>query len=152
MQISAVFEETANQEKEHAKRFFNFLQGGNVEITASFPAGEVKSTAENLKEAAEGEHFEWSDLYLGFARTAQEEGFTDIATVFNSISIAEKQHEKRYAKLRENLLNKEVFKKKQKTVWSCRNCGYIYEGEEAPQKCPACSHPQSWFELLGENW
>ena len=151
-QISHVFEETANQEKEHAKRFFKFLEGGNVEITASFPAGVIGSTAENLKAAAAGEHEEWEKLYPEFARIAREEGFKAVASTFESIAIAEKQHEKRYLGLLKNVEAGTVFKKSEKVVWRCRNCGYIHDGEEAPGVCPACVHPQAHFELLAENW
>lgn len=152
IQIAELFTETANQESEHAKRFFSFLEGGELEITAGFPAGMVKTTAENLAAAAEGENHEWTTLYKGFAEVAKEEGFPEIAFLFNAVSVAERQHEKRYNKLRENILNKQVFAKTQKSVWACLNCGYIYEGEEAPKKCPACAYPQSYFELVRENW
>jgi rubrerythrin len=152
VQIADIFEETANQEKEHAKRFFKFLEGGDTVIQAAFPAGIIGTTAENLKEAASGEHHGWSDMYPGFAKVAAEEGFHDIAQVFNAVSIAEKQHEKRYNGLLKNIGNGLVFKKKEKVVWRCRNCGYIHEGEEAPKLCPACAHPQAYFELLAENW
>jgi len=152
MQIAKIFEETAGQEREHAERFFSFLEGGDVEITAAYPAGEVKTTAENLKHAATGEHMEWTSIYKEFAEVAQSEGFPQVAAVFNSVSVAERQHEKRYNKLRENVLNDEVFKKKQKVLWACMNCGYIYEGEEAPKKCPACGYPQAYYELVSENW
>jgi len=152
MQVADIFEETANQEKEHAKRFFNFLAGGDVEITASYPAGVVGTTADNLKEAAAGENFEWTKLYDDFAKTAREEGLTKIATVFDSIRVAEKQHEKRYRGLLANIEKCTVFKKDKKVVWRCRNCGYIHEGVSAPEQCPACAHPQAYFELLGENW
>ncbi|OQA19364.1 MAG: Rubrerythrin [bacterium ADurb.Bin363] len=152
VQISQIFEETANQEKEHAKRFFKFLQGGEVEITASFPAGVIGTTAENLKAAANGEYYEWSELYPAFARVAREEGFENIAKVFEAISVAEKQHEKRYKDLLANLTAGKVFKKDKPVVWRCLNCGYLHEGTEALQACPACAHPQAHFELLGENW
>lgn len=152
VQISQVFAETADQEKEHAKRFFSFLEGGVTEITASFPAGVVGTTAENLKAAAGGEHEEWTSLYPAFAEKAAEEGFPKVAALFRAISIAEKQHEKRYNELLKNLEDGKVFKKDDTTVWRCLNCGYIHEGQEAPQTCPACAHPQSYFELLGENW
>ncbi|MGD9127131.1 MAG: rubrerythrin family protein [Planctomycetia bacterium] len=152
VQISDIFEETANQEKEHAKRFFKFLEGGCVEITADFPAGVIGTTAENLKAAAGGEHEEWADLYPAFAEKAREEGFEAIAAVFNSVSVAEKQHEKRYLDLLKNIENGTVFKKSEPIVWRCRNCGYLHEGTEAPQVCPACAHPQAHFEVLGENW
>lgn len=152
VQIADIFAETADQEKEHAKRFFSFLEGGCVEITASFPAGVVGTTAENLAAAAGGENEEWTEMYPAFAAKAREEGFTAIATVIEKIAIAEKQHEKRYRDLLKNLNEGKVFKKDGKVVWRCRNCGYIHEAEEAPLMCPACAHPQSHFELLGENW
>lgn len=152
VQVSQVFEETANQEKEHAKRFFKFLQGGEVEIQASFPAGVIGSTADNLKEAAAGENHEWTDMYPSFAAKAREEGFTEIAAVFDAVSVAEKQHEKRYNDFRANIEGQRVFKREEPVTWRCINCGYLFEGTEPPQKCPACAHPQSYFELLGENW
>jgi len=152
MQISDIFTETANQEKEHAERLFKFLEGGDVEVQAAFPAGVIGSTADNLKAGAGGEHYEWTEMYPGFAKTAREEGFSAIATVFESIAIAEKQHEKRYLGLVKNVENGTVFKKDKKVIWRCRNCGFIYEGTEAPKVCPACAHPQAYFELLGENW
>lgn len=152
MQIAAIFEETANQEKEHAKRFFKFLEGGELEISASFPAGVIGSTLDNLKAAAAGEHFEHSDLYPGFAKIAKEEGFENVAKAFEAISVAEKQHEKRYNDLAANLEAGKVFKRDGKVVWRCLNCGYLHEAEEAPQVCPACAHPKAFFELLGENW
>lgn len=152
VQISDIFMETAAQEKEHAKRFFKFLEGGDVEITASFPAGIIGTTAENLEAAACGEHEEWSELYPAFAEMAREEGFKHIAAVFDMISIAEKQHEKRYRDLLNNLNAGKVFKKDGKVVWRCRNCGFIHEADEAPRMCPACDHPQAHFEVLGENW
>ncbi|MFP4014877.1 MAG: rubrerythrin [Chitinispirillaceae bacterium] len=152
VQISHIFEVTANQEKEHAKRFFKHLEGGMTEITATFPAGVIGTTAENLKAAAGGEHEEWSDLYPVFAQKAREEGFPAVATTFEKISIAEKQHEKRYLGLLKNLEEGTVFKKDGKVYWYCRNCGYIHEAEEAPGTCPACVHPQAHFELLAENW
>jgi rubrerythrin len=152
VQISEIFTETANQEREHAKRFFKFLEGGDVEITATFPAGIIGSTSDNLKAAAGGENFEWTTLYPGFAKKAREEGFENVAMAFEAISIAEKQHEKRYNGLLENLNSNKVFKKDQPTVWRCQNCGYLHEGPEAPEGCPACAHPQSYFEMLGENW
>jgi len=152
VQMSLIFEETANQEKEHAKRLFKFLEGGEVEVKASFPAGEIGTTSENLKEAAAGEHYEWTDMYPGFARTAEQEGLSDIAKVFSSIAVAEKQHEKRYNGLAANLAAGRVFKRDGKTTWRCLNCGYRHEGPEAPEQCPACAHPQAYFELLGENW
>jgi len=152
VQISDIFEETANQEKEHAKRFFKFLEGGCVEITAAFPAGVIGTTAENLKAAAGGEHEEWEELYPAFAETADEEGFPAVASVFRSVSVAEKQHEKRYLDLLKNIEDGTVFKRSESVVWRCRNCGYLHEGTEAPKVCPACAHPQAHFELLGENW
>jgi len=152
MQIADIFEETANQEKEHAKRFFKFLEGGMLEITASFPAGKVGTTAENLLAAANGEYEEHSDLYPAFAATAEEEGFAEIAAVWRAISVAEKQHEKRYRDLLANIEAGRVFKREQKVVWRCRNCGYLHTHTEAPESCPACAHPQAYFELLGENW
>ena len=152
VQISAVFEETANQEKEHAKRLFKLLEGGEVEITAAFPAGVIGTTLDNLKEAASGENYEYTDMYPGFAKTALEEGFEEIAEIFKAIAMAEKQHEKRYLALAANIANNTVFKKDKPVVWRCRNCGYLHEGEGAPEECPACAHPQAHFELLGENW
>lgn len=152
MQIADIFEETANQEKEHAKRFFNFLQGGEAEVVASFPAGVVGTTLENLKAAAAGEHHEHTEMYPGFARVARQEGFEAIALVWEAVSVAEKQHEKRYSDLAANIAAGRVFKREKATVWRCRNCGYLYEGEEAPGACPACAHPKDYFELLGENW
>jgi len=152
VQIADIFEETANQEKEHAKRFFKFLEGGEVEIQATFPAGIIGTTAENLKAAAAGEHEEWETLYPRFAATARDEGFGNVATTFEAISIAEKQHEKRYLGLLANIETGTVFKKENKVVWRCRNCGYLHEGTEAPDTCPACLHPQAHFELLAENW
>ncbi len=152
VQISKVFEETADQEKEHAKRLFKFLQGGEVEIQAAFPAGVIGTTAENLKAAAAGENYEWTDMYPSFAKTAEEEGFGEIAAAFKAIAVAEKQHEKRYNDLRANIEGGRVFKREKSVTWRCINCGYLYEGTEAPSKCPACAHPQSYFELLGENW
>ncbi len=152
VQISAIFEETANQEKEHAKRFYKFLEGGSVEITESFPAGKLATTLENLRHAAAGEEYEWTEMYPGFAKIAREEGFTEIAAAFESISIAEKQHGKRYTDLADNLAAGKVFKRNGKVVWRCRNCGYLHEADEAPNMCPACLHPQAHFELLGENW
>lgn len=151
-QIAAIFADTAENEKEHAKRFFKFLEGGEVEIVAAFPAGVIGNTVENLLAAAEGEHYEYSQMYPEFARIADEEGFPEIAAVFRNVSVAEKGHEQRYLKLRENILKGEVFEKKQVVRWRCRNCGYIHEGVKAPDKCPACAHPQAYFELLAENY
>lgn len=152
VQIADIFEETANQEKEHAKRLFKFLEGGEVEIQATFPAGVIGSTAENLRAAAGGEHYEWESMYPDFAKVAREEGFNAIASVFEAIAVAEKQHEKRYLDLLANIEAGTIFKKEKKVVWRCRNCGYLHEGAEAPDICPACAHPQAYFELLGENW
>jgi len=152
VQIAAIFEETSNQEKEHAKRFFKFLEGGNVQITETFPAGVIGTTLENLRAAAAGEEHEWTEMYPGFAKTAREEGFRQIAAAFDAISVAEKQHGKRYKDLADNLEAGRVFKRNGKVVWRCRNCGYLHEAEEAPELCPACIHPQAHFELLGENW
>ena len=152
MQIADIFDETAAQEKEHAHRFFNFLEGGDVEITAAFPAGVVGTTLENLKAAAAGEEHEWTSLYADFAKVAREEGFKDVALAFERISIAEKQHEKRYRDFAKNIEEGRVFKRNGTVTWRCRNCGYLHEGPEAPKVCPACLHPQSYFELLGENW
>jgi len=152
VQIADIFEETANQEKEHAKRLFKFLEGGEVAIQAAFPAGVIGTAAENLKAAAGGEHYEWTEMYPSFAKTAEQEGFAQIAQVFRSIAVAEKQHEKRYLGLLANIEAGTVFKKDKPVVWRCRNCGYLHEGAEAPEKCPACDHPQAHFELLGENW
>jgi rubrerythrin len=152
IQIATIFEETANQEKEHAKRFFSQLKGGEVEIQAAYPAGEVGNTAANLKAAAGGEHFEWTDLYPSFAKVAREEGFEAVAIIFESISVAEKQHEKRYLGLLSNVEASTVFKKEEPVVWRCINCGYLHEGSEAPQMCPACVHPRDYYELLAENW
>ncbi|MBM3255847.1 MAG: rubrerythrin family protein [Candidatus Moranbacteria bacterium] len=151
-QISAIFTETADNEKEHAKRLFKFLEGGEVEISAGFPAGVIGATAENLKAAAGGENHEWTNMYPQFAKIAEEEGFTEIAEVFKSIAVAEKQHEKRYLGFLKNIEEGKVFKKDQPIKWRCRNCGFIHEGAEAPEKCPACDHPQAHFEMLGENW
>jgi rubrerythrin len=152
VQISEIFTETANQEKEHAKRLFKLLEGGEVEVTAAFPAGVIGTTLDNLKEAAAGENYEYTDMYPGFAKTAIEEGFDEIADVFKAIAVAEKQHEKRYLALAANMANGTVFKKSEPVVWRCRNCGYLHEGTDAPEECPACAHPQAHFELLGENW
>jgi rubrerythrin len=151
-QIAAIFQETANQEKEHAKRFFKFLEGGMVEITATYPAGVIGTTKENLKAAAEGEHEEWTQLYPQFSETAKAEGFPEIATAFKLIAKVEAEHEKRYLKLLQNISEDRVFMRKGKVLWKCRNCGYIYEGEQAPEICPACQHPRSFFELKEENY
>lgn len=150
-QIAAIFTETAEQEKEHAKRMFKYLEGGCVEITASFPAGVIGSTAENLRAAAAGENEEWSKDYPMFADIADEEGFPEIAAMYRNISVAEKGHEERYLAFLRNIESGEVFKKGEKTVWQCRNCGYIHEGTEAPEACPACLHPQAYFEVKKTN-
>ncbi len=152
VQISAIFEETASQEKEHAKRFFKFLEGGDLEITAMYPAGKMGTTAENLLAAANGEEEEHTELYPAFAAVAEKEGFPEIAEAWKAISVAEKQHEKRYRDLLANIEAGEVFKRESEVIWRCRNCGYLHMGEEAPELCPACIHPQAHFELLGENW
>ena len=152
VQISSIFEETADQEKEHAKRLFKFLEGDEAEITASFPAGVIGNTLENLKAAAAGENYEYSDMYPGFAKVAREEGFNGIADVFSAIAVAEKQHEKRYNALTANVEAGRVFKRDEEVVWRCRNCGYLHQGKEAPEECPACAHPRDHFELLGENY
>jgi len=152
VQIADIFAETANQEREHAKRLFKFLEGGEVEIAAAFPAGVIGTTPENLKAAAAGENYEWTEMYPGFAKLAREEGFEGIAAVFEAISVAEKQHEKRYNDLLANIEAGRVFKRSKPVIWRCRNCGYLHEGTEAPRECPACAHPQAHFEILGENW
>lgn len=152
VQISHIFEETANQEKEHAKRLFKLLQGGEVEISGTFPAGVIGTTAENLAEAAGGEHYEHTIMYPDFAKTAREEGFAEIAVIFEAIAVAEKQHEKRYLDLKANIESGKVFARTEKVTWRCRNCGFLHEGEGAPEKCPACDHPKAYFELLAENW
>lgn len=153
VQMSAIFQETADQEKEHAKRLFKMLKSGEeVKITAAFPAGKVGTTLENLRAAAGGEHYEWTEMYPSFAETARKEGFESIAKVFDAIAVAEKQHEKRYKELADNIEAGRVFKRDGVVIWRCRNCGYLHEGTEAPKICPACAHPQAHFELLGENW
>ena len=152
VQVANIFEETANQEKEHAKRLFKLLKGGEVEVQASFPAGVIGSTSENLKASAGGENYEWSEMYPGFAKVAREEGFNDIASIFEAIAVAEKQHEKRYLGLKANIDSEKAFKKDEEVVWRCLNCGYLHTGKEAPGECPACAHPKAHFELLAENW
>ena len=152
VQISDIFAETADQEKEHAKRFFKFLEGGEVMISGAFPAGVVGPTVDNLKAAAAGEHYEHTEMYPGFAKVAEGEGFKEVAAVFRAISVAEKQHEKRYRDLAANIDAGRVFQREASVVWRCRNCGSLYEGKAAPKLCPACAHPQAHFELLGENW
>ena len=151
-QIAAIFLETADNEKEHAKLEFKCLEGGEVEIVAAFPAGVIGDTAANLQAAAEGERYEWTAMYPDFAKVAKEEGFDDIATMFTEIGEVEEQHEKRYLALLKNVREGKVFKKDQPVRWHCRNCGYVHEGMEAPKECPACLHPQSYYELLAENW
>lgn len=152
VQISDIFTETANQEKEHAKRLFKFLEGGEVEISGAFPAGTTGNTFENLKHSAAGENHEHTEMYPGFAKIAREEGFDNIADVFEAIAVAEKQHEKRYVDLAANIDAGRVFKRDETMTWRCRNCGYLHEGNEAPEECPACAHAQAHFELLGENY
>ena len=147
VQIATIFEETANQEKEHAKRYFDFLEGGPLSITATYPAGKTGTTLDNLKAAADGEHEEWTDLYPAFAEIAKKEGFADVAAAFTMIARVEKAHEERYRTLWSNLNAGKVFQKDDVVVWKCRNCGYIHEGKAAPNKCPACLHPQSYFEI-----
>ena len=151
-QISALFLETADNEKEHAKRFFKFLEGGELEITASYPAGVIGDTAGNLKAAADGENLEWTKLYPEAEKVAREEGFNEIADVFKEIAEVEEEHEMRYRKLLNNVKEGKVFKKDTVVKWKCRNCGYVHEAKEAPEKCPACDHPQSYYELLCENY
>jgi rubrerythrin len=152
VQIANIFEETANHEKEHAKRYFSFLQGGDVLIEAMYPAGIVGTTAENLEHAAAGEHAEWTEIYPGMADVAEGEGFPEVAQLYRAVSVAEKEHERRYNALLENVRLNVVFKKGEQIKWRCINCGYVYEGLEAPAKCPACVHPQAHFEMLGQNW
>ncbi len=151
-QISAIFEETANQEREHAKRLFKLLEGGEIEITASFPAGVIGTTAENLKEAAGGENHEHTSMYPEFAATARNEGFPKISAIFLSIAVAEKYHEARFLALLKNLESAQVFDRDQGTVWRCRNCGYQHQGASAPGVCPACDHPQAYFEVTPTNY
>lgn len=153
IQIAAIFEETAENEKEHAKRFFKFLESGEgLEITAMYPAGKIGTTVDNLIAAANGENEEWTELYPEFAKVAKEEGFAEVSTAFTMIAKVEKEHENRYRKLAANIKKGEVFKKSEKVRWKCDNCGYVHEGEEAPQKCPACLHPQSYFEIKEFNY
>jgi rubrerythrin len=152
VQIADIFIETAEQEKEHAKRFFKFLEGGEIEICAAFPAGVIGATLDNLKAAAAGEHHEHTSIYPGFARVADDEGLKDVAAAFRAVSVAEKQHEKRYLDLAANIEAGRVFKRNSPVTWRCRNCGYLHVGVTAPELCPACLHPQAHFELLGENW
>lgn len=152
VQISSIFEETANQEKEHAKRFYKFLEGSELEITEKISAGAIGTTLENLRTASSCETHEWSDMYPAFSKIAKEEGFGQIALAFDAIAISEKQHDKRFKDLADNLEAGRVFKRNGKVIWRCRNCGFIHEAEEAPKLCPACIHPQAHFEILGENW
>jgi rubrerythrin len=151
-QIANIFLETAENEKEHAKVFFKYLEGGDVEITASYPAGVIKDTKQNLQESAAGENMEWTTIYADFAQVAQDEGFPDIARSFEQIAKVEKFHESRYRKLINNITNKEVFSRKTEVKWHCINCGYVFEGKEAPKECPACKHPQAYYEVLAENY
>ncbi len=152
LQIAEIFQETADNEKEHAKRFFSFLEGGMAEITAAYPAGLTGSTADHLKAAAGGEHEEWTDIYPRFAQIAKEEGFPQVATAFNLVAKAEKEHEDRYLKLLDNVQNKHVFARAEPVRWKCRNCGYVHEGREAPGKCPCCLHGGEHFEIKAENF
>ncbi len=151
-QIAGIFLETADNEKEHAKRLFKFLEGGEGQVSASFPAGIIGNSEENLKAAAAGENYEHTTMYPEFAEIADEEGFPEIAQVMRTIAVAEKQHENRYLTLLENIEQDRVFRRDKIVRWKCRNCGYIHEGKEAPEKCPACAHPRAYFELLGENY
>lgn len=151
-QISAIFAETALNEKEHAKRFFKFLEGGSVEIVASYPLGKIGTTLENLKAAADGEHEEWTSLYQDFAKVAEHEGFPEIASAFKLIGTVEKAHEARYRQLYDNLEGGKVFERNGKVVWKCLNCGYLHEGEKAPAMCPACLHPQAFFQIKEDNY
>lgn len=151
-QIAAAFEETANQEKEHAKRLFKLMEGGDTEITAAFPFGTIGTTLDNLKASAGGENHEYTSMYPEFAKIAREEGFSAIANMFESIAVAEKQHESRYLAFANNIESGKVFKRETPVTWRCRNCGYAVGGEEAPHACPACAHPQAYFEILAENW
>ncbi len=152
IQIADIFDETAGQEREHARRFFNFLKGGNLEITATYPAGVLRTTLENLEEAAAGEYEEWHRLYPDFAAQARAEGFGAIAAIWEHICVSERQHERRYRALLNNIRNGTVFRKSQPVVWRCRNCGFLHEAVDAPGLCPACAYPQAYFEVLAENW
>ncbi len=151
-QIAGVFMETAEQEKEHAKRFFKFLEGGDLEITASYPAGKIGTTAENLMAAAMGEHEEWDVLYAEFAKVADEEGFPEIAEVYRRVALVEAEHERRYLKLLSRITDGDFFVRDGEIWWQCRNCGYIIKGKEAPLQCPACAHPRAYFEPKKENY
>ncbi|MGO8882004.1 MAG: rubrerythrin [Desulfomonilaceae bacterium] len=152
IQIAQIFDETANQEKEHAKRFFKQLEGGETLVQAAFPSGIVAGTADNLKAAAAGEHFEWTEMYPGFAKVARSEGLEVAARIWEAVCVAEKQHEKRYLDLLKNVESGKVFKRDKPVVWRCINCGYLHEGTAAPDSCPACAHPKAYFEILAENW
>ncbi len=152
VQIADIFEETSNQEREHAHRLFKLLEGGEVEITAAFPAGVVGATVDNLKAGAAGEHYEWSEMYPGFARVAREEGLDDIAAIFESIAVAEQGHQKRYLGLAANIETGRVFQRDRAVTWRCRHCGYTHQGTHAPDACPACAHPRAFFEVAGEYW
>jgi len=151
-QIAAFFAETALNEQQHAKKFFRFLEGRDLEITATYPAGKIGTTQENLKAAAAGENEEWTVLYPEFAKVAKEEGFNEIAAAYTAIAMVEKEHEERYKKLLDNLENAKVFERDEKVFWICRNCGYVHFGKKPPQKCPACDHPQAYFEIKAENY
>ncbi len=151
-QIQGIFLETAANEKEHAERLFKFLEGGEVEVQAAFPAGIIGSTMDNLKASAGGENYEYTTMYPEFAKIADEEGLPEVAAVMRAIAVAEKQHEKRYLALLDNLNNNRVFKRDDVVKWECRNCGYIHEANESPEECPACAHPKAYYELLAENW
>jgi len=151
-QIANIFMETAENEKEHAKVFFKYLEGGDVQITAAYPAGMIKDTKSNLEAAAAGENLEWTSIYQDFGKVAKEEGFLDVARSFEQVSKVEKFHEARYRKLISNIAGTEVFKKKSPVKWHCINCGYVFEGNEAPKECPACKHPQAFYEVLAENF
>ena len=151
-QIAAIFAETAENEKEHAKRLFKSLEGGEVQIQASFPAGVIGDTASNLEAAAKGENYEHTQMYPEFARVARKEGFPEIAAAFEAIAVAEREHERRYRALLENIREGKVFRKDRPVKWRCRNCGYVHEGTEAPERCPSCDHPRTYFEVLAENW
>jgi len=151
-QIANIFAETAENEKEHAKVFFKYLEGGDVEITSSYPAGAIRDTRANLEEAAAGENLEWTTLYSDFSRIAKDEGFAEVARSFEQIAKVERFHESRYRKLINNIASNEVFKKNTEVKWHCINCGYVFEGAQAPKDCPACKHPQSFYEILCENY
>jgi rubrerythrin len=152
VQIAQIFERTADQEKEHAKRLFKFLQGGDAQVVASFPAGVIGNTLQNLEAAAAGENYEYTQMYPDFAKIATDEGFIEISSAFAAIAVAEKQHEKQYLDFVDNITGGRVFKRGNSSIWYCANCGYLHEGTEAPVICPACAHPQAYFQLLGENW